>query len=229
MARKQTKNTTAAGTVTAIEPVRSDPTRRRILIGRTVAATLSDRDVEALGIDIGTRWTATLAGRVDRTIAMTKARTKALSMLGRSARTHGEIIAGLEKARFDGAIARAVAGELVEQGWVDDAQLATDAAEALSQRHVSHEMIAEKLRARHLPDDVAEEAASAALAEIDHVARATAFIKQKLAGKRGTPSPRDLRRMLGGLARKGFEEDDITAAFRSLGIDLERALTDSAE
>jgi SOS response regulatory protein OraA/RecX len=226
MVRKRTNETGESALVTAIEPLASDPTRRRILVETRIAATLPDHEVDRLGIRVGTPWTAALAAKVAEAVALAKARTKALMVLGQRACTHGEMMARLTKAKCEPGIARAVADELVEQGWIDDAKIADDAARMLTQHMVSLDAIAAKLQARHLTDEMAEGAAAGALAEVDPVEKAASFIRKKLGSKRGKPGERDVRRILAGLSRKGFQADDVKAAFRRLGIDLGGMLDD---
>lgn len=229
MAKKRTTSGGKAERITAIEPLPRDPTRRRILVGDKPAATLLDHEVDRLGLRVGMAWTPKLAKDVEATITRGKAHVKALAMLGRRACTHGEIIAGLLKAGFDEATARAVADELREQGWIDEETLARDSARAMTRRTVCLEVIAEKLRARQVNESLAEAAAVDALADVDRVERAAAFIRQKLAGKRGAPGQAELRRIVSGLARRGFDDDDVRSAFRSLKINIDDVTGDGLD
>lgn len=218
------KKTGETQEITAIVPVASDPSKRKVMLEKRVAATLRDEEVERLGIEVGSKWTEKLQKQVVEIVTRAKARTKAMSLLGRRAYSRGEIAERLERAGFDDALAESVADELVEQGWINDARLAEHAARAISKHVFSQEAITERLRARHLAGDVAEDAAGDAIAKVDVRAKATDYIRKKLGSRRENPAERDLKRVLGGLARKGFEAEDVAAAFRELGIDVESLL-----
>jgi len=213
--------------VTAIQPVASDPSRRRIMIGATIVATLRDEDVDRLGIQVGMLWTVAMQAQSDGIQQRIKARTRAMSLLGRRSYSRGEIIERLERAGFETPTCLEVADELVQQGWIDETTLAKHAARAISKHVYSRDAITERLRDRQLADDLAEQAAEQALEGVDLHARATDYIRKKLGKRVSRPAERDLARILGGLARKGFEPDLVQKAFRDLGIDVDEQLDSS--
>ena len=219
MARKRREIQQAA--IDAIEPVPGKPTHRRIIVTGESVATLADYEVDELKLRVGMFWTPALAARIDEAIALAKARAKALSILGRRPSTRGEIVARLSKAKFDDRVAQMVAEELVEQGWINEAQIATDSARAMSRRTVDVEAITERLKSRRVAEDAAEVAAAQAVAQVDRIAMAASYVRQKLAGKRGKPGERDIRRIMAGLARKGFDAEDAASAFRRHGIEVD--------
>jgi regulatory protein len=133
------------------------------------------------------------------------ARTIALNMLERRPRTRAELARGMASRGVPEDAAAAVLDRFTEVGLVNDeafAQAWVDsrhAGKGLGRRALSAE-----LRRRGVDDEVARDALAAVTPE-DEEATARALVERKLRSLASVPHDARLRRLVGMLARKGFD------------------------
>jgi len=106
--------------ITAIEPLASNPNLRRVRVGTKTVATLQAADIESLRFRVGQSWTAEAAQRVADAVSAAKARTTAMKLLGRRDFSRAELIDRLEARGHSRSTATSVADELVRNGWIND-------------------------------------------------------------------------------------------------------------
>jgi regulatory protein len=213
------KDASAAPRITAIEPLPSDPNVRRVRVDGRTAVRLRASDVEALKLKVGRRWTDSLSRRAAALAAVAAARTTAMSVLGRRAMSHGELIARLVKRGHDGSIAERVADELAADRWIDDAEYARSLAQELARgRGASQRMIVQRLLKRHVDANLAERAAADAIGAGGQVDLAVEFAAKRMRTMAGLPPATAARRIAGALARRGYEDDVVAAALARLGL-----------
>ena len=148
------------------------------------------------------------------------ARTIALTMLERQPRTRAELARGMARRGVPEDAATAVLDRFAEVGLIDDeafAQAWVDsrhAGKGLGRRALSAE-----LRRRGVDDEIAKEAVSVVTPE-DEEQVARSLVERKLRSMASLPPEAKLRRLVGMLARKGFEPGVALRVVRDVLADV---------
>lgn len=140
-------------------------------------------------------------------VLLRKLRSRSLSLA--EART---VIRGVDDA--DDAIVDELIDHFVDLGYLDDAAFAEQLAmSAVERKGEGRRAVAETLRKRGIPRDIAE----AALAELpdDDAERALDFARSKVRGVDGAEYDAALRRLAGQLARRGYPSSVALTAART--------------
>lgn len=140
-------------------------------------------------------------------VLLRKLRSRSLSLA--EART---VIRGVDDA--DDAIADELIDHFVDLGYLDDAAFAEQLAmSAVERKGEGRRAVADTLRKRGIPRDIAE----AALAELpdDDAERALEFARSKVRGVDGAEYDAALRRLAGQLARRGYPSSVALTAART--------------
>jgi regulatory protein len=155
---------------------------------------------------------------LDPEMCVQHARDLAWRALNRRDRTVAEMARLLAGKRVEPAVIDEVVGELIEQGYLDDAAFARRFAE--DRRRLDGwgtERIERRLRALGV-DAVALDAALGAQGHSDELEAAIALLRRRFPDPPATP--RDCERALGVLVRKGYElELAHDALRRHAGVD----------
>jgi regulatory protein len=132
------------------------------------------------------------------------ARTICLRMLTARPCTRGELAAELRRRGVPVEAAAEVLSRLDAVGLVDDAAFAASWVERQRRtRGLSRRALATELRRKGVADDEVAEAV-AVVSDDDERARATELVARKLAGVRGLDRDKQVSRLVGMLARKGY-------------------------
>lgn len=176
--------------------------------GRSVC-TLSKDAVDRLGIRAGARWTPELASRLARALEDDIARQAAGRLLAYRQRGKGEMLDRLRRRGVRERTAESVVAELERRGGVDDARFAEAMARSMIRsKPAGARLIRARLRALHVDPKTADVAASRALAGRDPLGDALDLARRRLRSLPGSLDARTkARRLLGLLARRGFEAD----------------------
>ncbi len=216
----ETDAPSGTATITAIEPLPSNPNRRRIKVGGRRRVTLADHEVEGLGLEVGMAWTEELAFRVEASRTLMKIRKAALARLARRSYSRGDLAERLLKRDFPRELVDRVLDQLAEDGWLDDEQFARQLAESiLRQKPAGRRLLVQKLVEKRVDRELAERAARAVLSETDPVEDAIALAERRLRTMSGLPRMTRIRRLSGLLARRGFDPDTVRSAIRGLRLD----------
>lgn len=156
-------------------------------------------------------------------VALTeRAREQAEAMLLRKLRSRSlslsearGVVRGIDGV--DDALGDEIIDRFVDLGYLDDATFAEQLAmSAVEKRGEGRRAVAETLRKRGIPRDIAEEAL-AALPD-DDAERALDFARSKVRAVEGSEYDAALRRLAGQLARRGYPSSvSLTAARTALG------------
>ncbi|MBL8745986.1 MAG: RecX family transcriptional regulator [Phycisphaerae bacterium] len=197
--------TTPAGRVTMLINGRS--------IG-TIAGDIADR----IGLRSGRPWTPELALRVSKALEDDIAQEAATRLLAQRERSTGELIARLKRRGVKPDKAERLVASLEHKGEVDDARFAELLARSiLRDKPAGARLIRSKLREKHVDRETARHATSAALQGRDALSDAIMLARSRLRAMGAAVDDRTkARRLLGLLARRGFEEDTAMSAVRSL-------------
>ncbi|MDU0344151.1 regulatory protein RecX [Microbacterium sp. KSW2-29] len=140
-------------------------------------------------------------------LLLRKLRSRSLSLS--EARTAVRGVDGVDETVVEDLIAR-----FVDLGYLDDAAFAEQLAmSAVEKRGEGRRAVAETLRKRGIPRDIAE----AALAELpdDDAERALEFARSKVRGVEGKDYEASLRRLAGQLARRGYPSSVALSAAKT--------------
>ncbi len=166
--------------ITALSPTKRDPSRLSIRVDRKHVATLGQKLVGELGLEVGQPWDDALAQRVAEAAVYDKAMRKAMNRLARRAMSRGQLDRKLRDLEF---LAREPAGPRLLQ---------------------------QKLYQKGLPRDLIDRLVADATADTDDQReQATRFAETKLRSMQRLDAPTRNRRLYGQLARRGFSPDVI--------------------
>lgn len=209
--------TTLAGTaITAIEPVRASAERIKVRAGRHVVAVLRPADVVELKLRVGDVLDAAQLEVIGQRARLVGAIDAALRLLKRRALTAAELTTRLERKGFEGSsIANAIA-RLRELGLVDDRAFAAEAIRQTTSRTPAGERLLRDVLERHgveadAAEDALKEQRSGSAADREKMRQ---IVQAKLKSMGGLPPLVRARRLMGLLARRGFDADGAEQVIR---------------
>lgn len=151
------------------------------------------------------------------------ARKILLDQLATRARSRVELATALAKKNVPDEVAEALLDRFEEVGLIDDAAFARDWVQQRQQHcGLARRALGVELRRRGVDDEVAR-GALAEVAPDDEVAAARELVRRKLRSMRSLSQEVATRRLLGMLARKGY---DSSTAFRVIREELGAELVD---
>lgn len=116
------------GTIVAIEPLKSDPQRVRVMVriadrsrSRCMSVILRDQ-LKSLRLRVGGTWSQRVADRVEALAEVDSARDSALRMIAAARRTppSAALAARLQRLGHSARAARAAVRQLRSDGWISD-------------------------------------------------------------------------------------------------------------
>jgi len=211
-------------TITAISPIARTPELVSVRVAGRVVARVRATDVETLGLRVGLAWTEQLDARVRDADARLRARRDALRLLGRRARSRGELSERLG-GRHEPPVVEGVLDELAKTGLIDDlAYGRAYAAELLARAPAGRGLVVERLVRRHLDPALAERIADEAL-DAAGGDDGVAWARRRMATMGGVRPEVAARRLASGLARRGVDEDRIRSTLADLDLPWEDEAT----
>lgn len=190
-----------------------------VTVDGSVAATLSVEAIERLQLSVGVALDERLRAALQREAAIVTTYDRALNMLALRARSAAElrrllVRKGEPAEQVDAAIER-----LLRAGFLDDASFARQFARSkflgagLSRRRVQQE-----LARRGVARDVADAAVAEVFAEehVDEEGTLDRVARKKLKSLARLDEATQRRRLYAFLARRGYDNDDITRTLRSV-------------
>jgi regulatory protein len=143
-----------------------------------------------------------------------RAMQRAGRLLAVRPRSEGELRRRLEAADFDRGVIERVIGRLTELSLVDDSAFSRQWVQERSRRGRSGALLSRELEAQ----GVARATAEAAVAETtrDEVARAAELARRHLRRVAELPLPKQAARLGAMLSRRGYDEEAIEQAVRSV-------------
>ncbi len=192
--------------------------RVSILIGGRSFGTLAGDLAERAGLESGREWTPKLALRVARAMEDDIAREAAARLLAERERSKGELLLRLARRGVKPDKAERLVSDLARSGAVDDSRFAGLVARAIVRdKPAGAGLIRAKLRMKRIDRETASAAAVEALAGRDPLTDALALARPRLkALDPRLDNQAKARRLLGLLARRGFDSETAMTAVRSL-------------
>ena len=204
--------------VTAIEPTKRDAQRATVKVDGEVMATLSQKRIAMLGLEVGLPWSNALAERVHAAAAFDKAMMHAMNGLSRKAMSRFEIDRKLEQKGHDPAVRAEVLDRLAELSLLDDETFGRALVrETMQKQPAGPRLLRHKLMQKGLDpvliDQLVDEATSDADEQYDS---ALALAEKRLASMTNLEPAKRKRRLYGALARRGFDPETIDRAMETL-------------
>ncbi len=198
-----------------LQTLSRDPNMVTLRVGGKKIGDLLRRDAERLKLADGQGWTETIASKVSTLVEETRCRKEALKLLAARSRFASELGERLERKGFESRLARKVAKEMVDQGWIDERTQAASLAELLRRKGHSETMVRRKLER----SGACEEAIQWSLRSTTGVDDGLLLVaERRLRTLRTSPRKVAARRLFGYLARRGHEEQDIVETLQRLGL-----------
>lgn len=207
----------AAARVTDLRPDPKDPTLLQVYVGSRRVSRVPVGAVAGLAIERGVAWTAPLAGACDRAMELRRAIRRAGAILKARGRSTAEIRERLIESGFEASIVAEAIGRLCDQGVLDDAALAQERVEeALRRGPAGDEALRSRLERAGISDATIRDAVTDAGPPEARALKAVSEVVARLPA--GLSAQARWRRVLAGLARRGFDEEQAThAAEQALG------------
>lgn len=192
--------------------------RVSILIGGRSFGTLAGDLAERAGLEPGREWTPKLALRVARAMEDDIAREAAARLLAARERSKDELLLRLAQRGVKPEKAERLVSDLARSGAVDDSRFAGFVARSIVRdKPAGARLIQAKLREKRVDRETASAAVTEALAGRDPLNDALALARPRLkALDPRLDNQTKARRLLGLLARRGFDSDTAMTAVRSL-------------
>ncbi len=199
--------------ITAIKAVRHDPRRVTVHVAGEPAARVWADDIHPLDLSVGLAWEDDVADRVAEAHARCEAARAAVRLISIKPRTQSELVTKLRAKGHTPEHAKAAVERLAASGLIDDDAVArSTAASIIARQPAGARLIEAKLRARGVPQDAARDAARSALADRDPLEDATALARKSARSMAALDRDVAKRRILGRLARRGFDTGVALAA-----------------
>ena len=204
--------------ISAISSTQRDPSRATIRVDRKHVATLTFKQIDALGLHVGQAWNDALAAQVAEAVAYDKAFRDATRRLARRAMSTKMLDDKLRDLGHDTAVRQRVLDRLIALQLLDDhAYGQALIRQTMRQKPAGPMLLRQKLMQKGVDRSLIDALVHEATQDDDQQLQdAIALAQRKLAGmKRLEPAVRK-RRLYGQLARRGFTPDTIHSAFDAL-------------
>ncbi len=214
-----------AGLVSVVRELTGSPKRVSVLVGRRRVAVLLATQAMEMGLAPGVAWTEEVAARAARLERVNAAKAMAMRRLAARARSRAEMAAWLESKGVDAGIAAEAVERLVEVGLIRDEDVVADEMRRADAKGLSGRATVERLRERGVERGEAAEQGDAERAL--GVAKTVVGDELSRRGRETADVNVLARRVMGVLARKGYDEEAareaVRAAFREHGLRLDEA------
>ncbi len=202
--------------ITAITADPREPDLRRIQAAGRCVARIRHVDVDAMRLRVGDPLNASLLAGLEAADRRAALRVRAIRSLSRAAASRKKLESRLARHGTEDDIAQ-VLDNLTADGIVDDvlaaAQLVT---ETLRREPVGRTKLLQMLTSRGFGQDVSERVVDDALRDRDGRQDLSEAATRAARGLHGLPRDTAARRLAGRLGRRGFDEDAVAEAIRSI-------------
>ncbi len=219
MKRKRSKSPPTAPTlfaepsklqrITDLKVVARNPNMREVRVDGRRIAVIRAADAEMLALHVGRKWSKALASRLAEAVEEDRVRKTAMSLLGKRAYSHSQLVERLLRRTDDAAMARRIADEAQLNGWLNDAAFAADVVRSTNRAgQVGRRLLSKKLESKGVnATTIARVIASES--PLDERQAAWELARKRIVTMSALSPQAMTRRLAGLLARKGFEDDVI--------------------
>jgi regulatory protein len=196
--------------ITAIVPTKRDAQRAMVKVDGEVFATLSQKRIALLGLEVNQPWDEALAQRVEAAAAFDKAMMHAMNAVSRRAMSRFELERKLQQKGHDEAVRQQVLERLAELSLLDDEAFGRALIrETQRSKPAGPRLLRQKLMQKGLDRALIDQLVTEATDAADPLDGAMTFAQKRLTRLQGLPPATQKRRLFGQLARRGFEVETI--------------------
>jgi regulatory protein len=207
--------------ITAIVPTQRDSQRATVKVEGQAVATLSQKRIAQLGLDIGLPWDDALAEQVEAAAAFDKAMMHAMNGLSRRAMSEVEVKQKLKQKGHPESIVAQVTDRLHELELLDDEAFGRSLIRDLQNRQpAGPRLMKQKLAQKGLDGVLIDQLVDEALQATDPVEDALAVARKRLPRLQGLNAATRKRRLYGQLARRGFTPETLDQVMNQLADEL---------
>lgn len=187
-------------------------------VGHRVLGVLRAGDVADLGLRVGVVLNESYLSAIDDRSRFVAALDTALRRLRHRARSQAEIRSDLEARGFDAGHIGAVIGRLGELKLLDDREFAREALSQTTRRAPAGERLLRDVLDRHgvTPEIAGEAIEEVRAASPQEEQQARALIESRLKVMKSLDAVAKARRLMGLLARRGFDEEMAERLIREI-------------
>lgn len=207
--------------ITAIEVQEKKRNRRSIFMDGKFVMGVDEDVVADLGLHVGQQLAEEELQKIVHAELVSKAKQKALNLLGYRSRSRAEIAKRLSRAGYAEEVVEEVLSRLEDLGLIDDARFSASWVNSrVAGKGLGKARIRWELRQKGVADEVAEEALSAVDADAEY--RLAADAARRRWGKdKDTDERAKRRRVASFLRRRGFEWQVIREVLSSLDTEAD--------
>jgi regulatory protein len=209
-----------SGKITALEEQQHDPKRRSVYVDGQFVLGLHAETIILAGLKVGKVVDGPQLVQALKKDEAKRAWDDALVMLGAAPRTRREVTQRLSR-RYDEELVAGVVERLVNGNWLDDAEY----ARAYVRSHGEHgeRRLLLDLARKGVAREIGARAIQEELGQVDATAQAREAAAARLARMAGVDRDTAQRRLVGFLARRGYDFETISRALAPLLAELPRA------
>ncbi len=204
--------------ITQIKRGVRDPSRVTIKCGRRVVGTVDEVSAHRLKVKVGMVIDEALAAEIARFAAADRLRSQALRRVARSMCSAKGLVDSLVRKGASREDARRVALDFERLGLVSDEAFAHAKARSIAARKpAGARLLRSKLRAAGIDDERAKAATASVLEGRDAFEDAVSLVRRRVRTiSPGTDAAKVRQRVMGSLARRGFEMDTARRAVEAV-------------
>ncbi|MFO0831520.1 MAG: regulatory protein RecX [Phycisphaerales bacterium] len=202
------RDITTAGRISAISPDLKNPTVTFVKVAGQVVARVPFIEVDRLGLRVGATWSSMLAKTCEQVWMTYESRETCIRLMAAREHTSVQLVAKLKSKGVNHDIAHRVVEDLKKEGVVNDDRAAEAIAHSETRKGSASAKVKGKLKAAGAPTDIAVKS------DKKQAREAATRLVEKLDGRLAKSTK--WRRVMSGLARRGFDEDTARAATRAL-------------
>jgi len=208
--------------ITDIVPTKRDAQRATIKVDGQAFATLSQKQIALLGLEVHQPWDEALAQQIEEAAAFDKALMHAMNGLSRRAMSRVEVERKLKQKGHERTVIAAVMERLEELELLDDEAFGRSLIRDVQNlQPAGPRLLRQKLMQKGLDASLAERLVQEAAADGDEqVNEALTLARKRLARLNDVDAATRKRRLHGQLARRGFTPDTIGSVMSHLADEL---------
>lgn len=202
------RDITTAGRISAISPDLKNPTVTFVKVAGQVVAKVPFIEVDRLGLRVGATWSSMLAKTCEQVWAVYESRETCIKLMAMKEHTSVQLVTKLKAKGVNHEVASRVVDDLKKEGVVNDDRAAEAIAHSEGKKGSSASKVKIRLKTAGAATDIAVKS------DKKQAKEAAQKLVDKLDGRLAKSTK--WRRVMSGLARRGFDEDTARAATRSL-------------
>lgn len=206
--------------ITALSTSKRDATKQVIHVDGRAVATLSQKHIAALCLEVGAPWEPGLAQIIRDAAEIEDGFEHAMKLINRKPLSRVQLMEKLQKHGCTPGIIERVLTRVTAIGALDDKALARELVEEIDRRRPAGPLLKRaKLMQRGVAESIIEEIVTSSSGKATQIEAARALLASRSKSMAKLSDLERKRKQWSLLARRGFEEEVIEAVVGEMGID----------